>query len=99
MPGLGTTTTHRLPGLVQGDGGEGGGCVSPPGQHQGAVSQDAHLSQLLKSLLGIFLEEKKVRSRDLGESRGLQCGIQQLSWGETALLVKPQGPEFRPQHG
>ena len=37
---------------------------SPPGEDQRTVGQDAHLSQLLEGLLGIFLEEK-IRIRNL----------------------------------
>lgn len=34
--------------------------ISPPGEDQCAVSQDAHLSQLLEGLLRIFLEGMKI---------------------------------------
>lgn len=40
--------------------------ILPPGKDQGAVGQDAHLSQLLEGLPRIFLVQKKIRMRDLG---------------------------------
>lgn len=91
MLSLGTTTTTQAALAGAGYRVRVEGWASPPGQDQGAVSQDAHLSQLLESLLGIFLEEKKVRSRDLGKSRDLQCGNPTAELGrERALSVKPQ---------
>lgn len=49
----------------------GGVRISPPGKDQGAVSQDAHLSQLLEGLPRIFLGSEENQNERSGRKQGI----------------------------
>lgn len=48
-----------------------GGIVSPPGKDQGAVGQDAHLSQILEGPLRVFLGREENQNERCGRKQGI----------------------------